>query len=164
MNIEFLPFHASDFTTFINWCTNENVTRQLDGLHLIYPVTAEKLANDLANPDLHLFSVWKEDQLIGHAAIRELDEDTAEICRVIIADPNFRGQGIGREMVERVLDIANHNLKKHRVIAHLYEWNTDGIRCYSSAGFKRIPELDQDHLIDNENWLSLGFECHFTAI
>lgn len=140
------------------------MTRQLDQNLLPYPVTEAFLTNELKSNTFHAFSVYRNNLLIGHAAIRELSPTSAEICRVIIADPNYRGQGLGRELVESLLDIAGHNLKKKVIVAHLYEWNTDGIRCYTNAGFKRKPSLDETHHFDGENWESLGFELHFTSI
>lgn len=164
MEIDFLPFNTKDFNSFIAWCNSEEITRQLDSQHLLYPVTHEKLAEEAKNEKLHSFSVYSKKNLIGHAAIRELSSSSAEICRVIIADSSYLGHGLGREIVERLLDIANHNLKKTTVIGHIFEWNTDGIRCYTTAGFKRNPSLDKIQTFDNEKWLNLGFELHFTSI
>lgn len=59
----------------------------------------------LTGPDVLFFSLWRGDRLAGCGALKRLSADHGEIKSMRIAT-DLRGQGLGAELLERLLDEA----------------------------------------------------------
>jgi RimJ/RimL family protein N-acetyltransferase len=55
-----------------------------------------------------------------------------------IAIGERRGQGLGTEATQLVLDFAFHVLQLRNVLLEALEWNAAGLTAYEHAGFRRI--------------------------
>ena len=67
-----------------------------------------------------------------------IDRGTDEICLVDIAlIPEARGKGLGRELIEEILDEARQTGK--RVAIHVERFNP-AMRLYERLGFKAVEE------------------------
>lgn len=58
--------------------------------------------DQLTGPDITFFSLWSGDRLVGCGALKQLDPTHAEIKSMRIASA-FRGQGLGAELLDRLL-------------------------------------------------------------
>ncbi|MFQ5495063.1 MAG: GNAT family N-acetyltransferase, partial [Phycisphaerae bacterium] len=65
----------------------------------------------------------------------------------ILVQPALRGQGVGRLLVERLVDHAYTRLGATRVILVVSPDNTRALRCYQSVGFSVVGE--ERHAIAN---------------
>lgn len=59
----------------------------------------------LRKPEITFWSLWDGEQLMGCGALKELDPAHAEVKSMRSAN-RFRGQGVGKKMLEHILQIA----------------------------------------------------------
>lgn len=60
----------------------------------------------LRKPEISFWSAWNGDQLMGCGALKELDPTHGEIKSMRSAN-RFRGQGVGKKMLEHILQVAS---------------------------------------------------------
>jgi len=80
---------------------------------------------------------WLDEVAVGCGAVRRLDEETAELKRMYV-DPQVRGQGIGRTLVES-LEREARALGVTRVVLETGKRLAPAIRMYEGLGYARIP-------------------------
>ena len=76
-------------------------------------------------------------KLIGVARLIDLDKDVIHIGRVVI-DKEYRGQGIGRELIIGCENIARHILKRKIVIELSAQIQAENF--YKSLGYNRVND------------------------
>lgn len=88
------------------------------------PLLEEQLLNEIKtmseeNPKNIMFSakLVNNNQMVGHIQLLGIDRKnmSARIGRVLIGEKEFRGKGIGLQMVNSILDIAFNEMNLHRV-------------------------------------------------
>jgi L-phenylalanine/L-methionine N-acetyltransferase len=55
----------------------------------------------------------------------------------MMVDPEFQGRGVGRSLVDAVLDLADNWIGLHRIELQVYVDNEPAIRLYERAGFEK---------------------------
>ena len=76
-------------------------------------------------------------KLIGVARLIDLDKDVIQIGRVVI-DKEYRGQGIGRELIIGCENIAQHILKRKIIIELSAQIQAE--KFYESLGYNRVND------------------------
>ena len=76
-------------------------------------------------------------KLIGVARLIDLDKDVIHIGRVVI-DKEYRGQGIGRELIIGCENIAQHILKRKIIIELSAQIQAE--KFYESLGYNRVND------------------------
>jgi putative acetyltransferase len=107
------------------------------------------------SPDYHEFVAEVDGRVVGTAglvAFRGRLSHAGEIAHIMVHD-EFAGRGIGRRLMEALLDIADNYLGLVRVELVVYPDNEGAIRLYESLGFqhegrKRKFARRQSRLID----------------
>jgi putative acetyltransferase len=88
-------------------------------------------------PGLGTFVIARTDgRAIGCGALRLLDETTAEVKRMYV-EPELRGQGISREILNH-LESAAATLGAHRLVLETGVYQEEAIGLYLQAGFTLI--------------------------
>ena len=82
----------------------------------------------------HLLA-YLDNQPVGTARVRYLDAETAKIERLAVL-PRSRGQGIGKKLMEKALEVA-HQKERKEVGVHAQEY-VKGI--YQQLGFEQVGE------------------------
>ena len=79
-----------------------------------------------------------EDKPIGKIYISRINraEDSLDITRIYIADPELRGKGYGEEALRLILEYAFINLHMERVTIDHFEKNRFAASLYDKIGFK----------------------------
>lgn len=79
-----------------------------------------------------------EDKPIGKIYISRINraEDSLDITRIYIADPELRGKGYGEEALRLILEYAFINLHMERVTIDHFEKNRSAASLYDKIGFK----------------------------
>ena len=94
-------------------------------------------------PDGRLLLAVEGDAAVGTAALRRIGPDTAEIKRMWV-DPSKRRGGIGRAMLDRLLEAAN-NAAYARVVLDSPDFMTAAHALYRTRGFEdTIPYAESE--------------------
>lgn len=72
----------------------------------------------------------------GYFPTRKLPEGYAELVKFYLS-PEYRGQGIGKELLYRTIDSASLNGYKHLYLESLPEFEK-AVELYQKAGFRQI--------------------------
>ena len=91
------------------------------------------LPGDYAPPCGRLLLALADDEPVGCVALRPLAADTAELKRLYVQE-NWRGRGVGRRLVERLLDEARH-IGYARVRLDSLPTMTSATALYRAVGF-----------------------------
>ena len=80
---------------------------------------------------------YLDDVAVGCGAVRRIDRATAELKRMFV-DPNVRGRGVGRALVE-ALEQEARRLGISKIVLETGTRLTRAIRLYEGMGYARIP-------------------------
>jgi [ribosomal protein S18]-alanine N-acetyltransferase len=95
-----------------------------------------------ADDGVHPFGFFVGDRLLGYGEVWEdRDEHEAELSRLIV-DPQMRGRGVGRRMVELLSERARA-LGYDDVWVRVVASNEPAIKAYAAAGFVRTTPEDE---------------------
>ena len=100
------------------------------------PIELELDEKDNSEHTVHI-GYFNDNKLIGVARLIDLDKDVIHIGRVVI-DKEYRGQGIGRELIIGCENIAQHILKRKIVIELSAQIQAE--KFYESLGYNRVND------------------------
>lgn len=96
----------------------------------------KNLPGDYRAPDGCILLAFVAGDPAGCVALRSLDSDVCEMKRLYIK-PQFRGKGIGRALVQKIIELASaKNYKKMRL--DTISSMEAAIKLYQMMGFKKI--------------------------
>jgi len=134
--IELIDFGPAHFDQLIAWSPTPEFLLQWAGPGFRFPLDDAQLHSLMDGPD-RLFTATEDGRVIGHAEIGRVDEVAGHgwLMRILIGDPADRGRGLGRVVVQRLVDIAFQDLDLQRIYLHVLESNEAAIKLYRSLGF-----------------------------
>jgi GNAT superfamily N-acetyltransferase len=97
------------------------------------------LPGKYAQPEGGLVLAWRDDRVLGCAAFRKVDALICEMKRVYVR-PEAQGAGLGRRLVERVLDDARAAGYARICLDVLPEFQV-AQKLYVSLGFRPAPAV-----------------------
>ena len=100
------------------------------------PIELELDDKDHSDNTVHI-GYFHDDRLIGVARLIDMDKDVIHIGRVVI-DKEYRGQGIGRELIIGCENIAQQILKRKTIIELSAQIQAENF--YKSLGYNRIND------------------------
>ena len=100
------------------------------------PIELELDDKDHSDNTVHI-GYFHEDNLIGVARLIDMDKDVIHIGRVVI-DKEYRGQGIGRELIIGCETTAKNILKREIIIELSAQIQAENF--YKSLGYNRIND------------------------
>ena len=100
------------------------------------PIELELDDKDHSDNTVHI-GYFHEDNLIGVARLIDMDKDVIHIGRVVI-DKEYRGQGIGRELIIGCENIAKQILKRKIIIELSAQIQAENF--YKSLGYNRVND------------------------
>lgn len=101
------------------------------------PVELELDEKDNSENTVHI-GYFNDDKLIGVARLIDLDKDVVHIGRVAI-DKEYRGRGIGRELIIGCENIAQQILKRKIIIELSAQIQAENF--YKSLGYNRVNDI-----------------------
>ena len=101
------------------------------------PIELELDDKDHSDNTVHI-GYFHEDNLIGVARLIDMDKDVIHIGRVVI-DKEYRGQGIGRELIIGCENIAQQILKRKTIIELNAQIQAENF--YKSLGYNRVNDI-----------------------
>lgn len=100
------------------------------------PIELELDDKDHSDNTVHI-GYFHEDNLIGVARLIDMDKDVIHIGRVVI-DKEYRGQGIGCELIIGCENIAQQILKRKIIIELSAQIQAENF--YKSLGYNRVND------------------------
>ena len=100
------------------------------------PIELELDDKDHSDNTVHI-GYFNDNKLIGVARLIDLDKDVIHIGRVVI-DKEYRGQGIGRELIIGCENIAQQFLKRKIIIELSAQIQAE--KFYKSLGYNRVND------------------------
>ena len=100
------------------------------------PIELELDEKDYSENTVHI-GYFNDDKLIGVARLIDMDKDVIHIGRVVI-DKEYRGQGIGRELIIGCENIAQQILKRKIIIELSAQIQAE--KFYESLGYNRVND------------------------
>ena len=153
MKIKLTPFSKLDFQRFISWIVDEELLVTIAGFDLKYPLDNGQLSDYLDAPKSFPFNVIiGEDEVIGHAEIIQINESMRKLDKVLIADKNLRGKGIGEKLMHTLLGYSFNVMGANKVELNVYDWKLSGIRCYKKVGFIKNPGKENVTEFGDKHW------------
>lgn len=152
------PFGKVDFKQLIAWAESEDALIQFAGHFFTFPLTTEQLDNYIQDKNRLIFKVIdvNRNNTIGHAEIQIVSQTISVLCRIIIGDKNFRGQGIGQQIIHHLLEISFIQLLMERVELYVFDWNISAIKCYEKSGFTINAEKSKKREVRDQIWTALN--------
>jgi putative acetyltransferase len=111
------------------------------GFSLAYQNFADELATlpgSYAPPRGRLLLARVDDALAGCAALRPIDRSICEMKRLYVR-PAFRGCGLGRRLIERLIDEARAAGYARMRLDTIADKMFSAIELYRKLGFREIP-------------------------
>lgn len=130
-----------DYEYFAEWETNTVVTKFLsfDEDRTYEDVVTEALRNKFSEDKMDLTIVDREtDKPVGRVYISRIDRhcDSLDITKFYIGESSLWGKGIGREIMNEILEYCFTFLHMERVTLDYYTGNKRASELYESLGFK----------------------------
>lgn len=110
-----------------------------------YDEELEHLEDKYGLPGGRLYLAWQDGELAGCVGMKKLDDKTGELKRLYVR-PSFRGQHLGRELVERIIEDAR-SLGYSRLMLDTMPELVSARRMYENMGF-RVTERYNNSPLD----------------
>jgi GNAT superfamily N-acetyltransferase len=109
--------------------------------------------SDVAAGNGAFLVAYRAQQPVGCGAVRLIDPATAELKRMYV-EPELRGEGIGRKLVE-ALEVEARRLGAERVVLETGTRQTAALALYARCGFSPIP-LYGEYCLSPDTSICLG--------
>lgn len=150
-------FDQNDFERFRSWIKSQEELFQFAGPIFAYPLTNEQLTSYINDPRRIAFKVIQShtQEVIGHCELN-LENELPRLSRILVADSNARGKGLGKAIVHEMLEqlFIKRNFKSADL--NVFDWNKIAIRCYEQVGFEINPAIVKSQMNGDEVWLALN--------
>lgn len=156
--VELKQFDKADFDRLIQWIDSEESLIQFAGSIFNYPLTKEQLELYIADRKRFAFKVIEINtgKIIGHSEVYNLGNNSAKLCRILLGNKNYRGKGLGQEVVKKLVNFAFEKLDSSQIVLNVYDWNTSAIKCYEKVGFLTNPSEKGTTKFNNNEWISIN--------
>jgi len=158
--IELHSFEEQDFDQLIAAIPDTRFLLQWAGPKYHFPLTGLQLNDTLAEatgeqPSHQVFKVVKSEakETVGHVQLLNIDRSVARcVLGRILVFKNYRGKGLGKEIVRLAIIEAFDVLGLHEVILFVFDFNIPAIRTYKSLGFSECQFQKGARRFQSETW------------
>ena len=109
------------------WLVDNEIWEERDELDLADPVAA------YVDPGGAVFVAVRDDSLVASVAVTPFDERSVELTKLAV-DPQWQGRGLGRLLLDQVLDWARAHGAARIVLISNHKL-ARALRLYEAAGF-----------------------------
>jgi ribosomal protein S18 acetylase RimI-like enzyme len=126
-------FQPEDDAALISWVRSAEELRMFAGAGLSWPLDSAQLELIRSDPEMVAYTAELGGIPVGHFQIRRHPPGSARLARVIV-DPDKRGQGIGRALIQAAIKEAKRRGFVHMDL-HVYSDNAAARALYAELGF-----------------------------
>ena len=145
------PFTNKDFLRLIKWMDSERELIQFAGPIFSYPLTENQLTEYLNKEGLIPKKIIdiESDEIIGHCELNFRNE-FPRLSRILIGNKKYRGKGLGKQLLELMIDEIQKIKSTEKVELRVFEWNKNAIKLYEKTGCIIQPESTFKFKYNNE--------------
>ncbi|MBW9153936.1 GNAT family N-acetyltransferase [Clostridium estertheticum] len=144
MYLELIKFSNEYIKLIEKWENTNELSKYLSHTR---PEYLRKLNIELEKHTL-FFMIKFDEQIIGSTWMENITENDATIG-IYIAIPNYRGKGIGSEVIKSLIDRAFKEINLNKLYLNVREKNINAIKCYKKLGFKITKEYPKAYFMDS---------------
>lgn len=152
MALRLRPYDTNDAAKILFWSKDErSFYKWSAGVLGEYPITKEQFG--FVN-NLMAFTAIEDDEIVGFFTMRRPSESIDELrFGFIIIDPEKRGKGYGKAMLQLGVKYAKEILGANKISLGVFENNESAYHCYKAVGFKDVAlEEIETYTILGEEW------------
>lgn len=125
----------------LEWYLDPETVWLVDGVQM--PYTPEKLRGMYGYLDRHgelyFIEVMKDGAFIPVGDVTFWQEDMP----IVIGDPELRGKGIGRKVIQALIERGRQLGYRTLGVGEIYDWNEGSRRCFEACGFKAVEKTEK---------------------
>lgn len=149
------PITIDDIDKYLKWMNDKRITDNLNSTYKLINELGEKnwINRSLENNDYNFGIIDKEnDELIGNCGIMDINLVHGKATLgIFIGEENKRGNGIGKEVLNLLLDYGFNQLRLHNIDLAVFDFNKQAIACYKGVGFKEYGRRRESYFV-NGKW------------
>lgn len=148
-------FGEDDAPLLCSWIPDARANFLWGGPAFPYPLQVEAVCEHIAKPEVTPFLLIEDGEPVGYIDLYQVTPEEIRLCRVLVAHPQSRGKGWGKQLVKLALQVAKERKAVKRVSLAVFDQNEAAKACYQSLGFKVLPEETKVRRFGEENWTLL---------
>lgn len=117
-----------------------------------YDAEIAHLEHKYGPPTGRLYLALADGAIAGCIALRKLDDQRCEMKRLYVR-PEYRGQGIGRQLTDRILEDAR-GIGYRQILLDTFPFLDHALTMYRNMGFREIPRYN-DSPMDSTIYMAL---------
>ena len=146
------PYKAVDANTILSWCRNEKAFYQWTaGILGNFPITQNEFG---FIESLMPFTAFDETGIVGFFTLRNPGDSLDELrFGFVIVNPDIRGKGYGKAMLQLGIKFAFEIYGAKRVSLGVFENNLPAYYCYKAVGFDDVVlDTTETYCVLGEKW------------
>lgn len=159
------PFRRDDAKAIVNWCDSEEVFyKWTAGIMGAYPLTVQRLVEVTSERDdndkYFPFTAVDDDGVAGFFTLRQPEDDKDELrFGFVIVNPDIRGKGYGKQMLNLGLKYAIEIYGAKKVSLGVFDNNEMAYHCYKAVGFEENG-MNKEYDMCGEKWNCIEMEIN----
>ncbi|MBQ3474660.1 MAG: GNAT family N-acetyltransferase [Bacilli bacterium] len=157
------PMSLEDVNDYTKWMNDRKVTDNIHSTSKVITTIGEKeWVEKLMQRGGHTFAIVSKDndKLIGNCGLMDTDyKDGTSTIGIFIGEEEYRGKGLGTEVINLLLDYGFNNLRLHNINLGVFSFNERAISCYKKLGFKEYGRRHECYYLDgkwhDEIWMEI---------
>lgn len=125
----------------LEWYLDPETVWLVDGVKT--PYTPEKLRGMYGYLDRHgelyFIEAKKDGAFIPVGDVTFWQEDMP----IVIGDPELRGKGVGRKVIQALIERGRQMGCETLGVGEIYDWNEGSKRCFEACGFRAVEKTEK---------------------
>ena len=150
--IRLRPYNTNDADIILSWSNDERAFYKWSaGILGEYPITKEQFS---FVENLMAFTAIEDDETVGFFTMRRPSESFDELrFGFVVVDPEKRGCGYGKAMLQLGLKFAFESYGAKKVTLGVFDNNESAYYCYKAVGFKDVTlDKTETYSVLGEEW------------
>lgn len=130
---------------------------QFAGPKYKFPLDKKQLLETTEADDYIMFKFIDDNgDFLGHCQLVDIDtiNKKSKVGRVLL-DPTKRGRGLGRKMIQELINYSRDILGLKELFLRVYDFNESAFKCYQNLGFIETSRESNYFESINETWTSI---------